>query len=71
LEQGAPYIVQKFHEPWFTNGLNLKRNFYHTLIGFQCIAHDLSSITVAPHGESKWNGVWVYLQLRFEATERL
>jgi len=46
----VPYIVQEFHELWSTNGLKLDRSI---LFRPQFIAHALSGINVAPHGESK------------------
>ena len=58
--QGIFDIVTKFHELLSTNGIQLDRSFYPTLsILFrpESIAHTLSGINVAPHGESKWNDV--------------
>jgi len=55
--------LQKCHELWSTNGLKLHRSFTYLsiLFGPRSIVHALSGINMAPHGESKWNGiVFVY-----------
>ena len=53
------YNVQTFNEPWPTNGLKWDWTFTHPhyFVPSQSIAHPLISINVAPHSDSKWNGI--------------
>ena len=57
--QGVPHIVPKFLELWSTNGLNWAGVLptLSILLRSQSIAHALSGVNVAHHGESKLNGI--------------
>ena len=56
---GSPYAVQKFHELWFTTGLQLDRTFTHPhyFVLSQFTAHPLIGINVVPDSDFKWNGI--------------
>ena len=53
------YVVSKFYELWSTNGLKPYRSFTHPhyFVLSQFIAHPLCCVNVAPHSDSKWNGI--------------
>ena len=57
--QGVTYSVLKFHELWSTNGLKLEHSFYppsvFCFVPGPSMAHAVSGINMAPHGES--NGI--------------
>ena len=48
------YVVQKLHQLWSTNGLKPDRR---CIVLSQSIAHPLCGINVAPHSDSRWNGI--------------
>ena len=49
----------KIYELWSINGLKRDCTFYppHYFVPSQSIAHPLIGINVAPHSDSKWNGI--------------
>ena len=55
------YVVAKFQELWSRNGSKPDRRFYlPSLFCFVTVhAHPLCGINVAPHSDSRWNGIGV------------
>jgi len=57
--QEVPYIFSQICELWSIKWLIIWPQFLPTLyILFRPQSITASGINVAPHGESKWNGIW-------------